>query len=90
MNKARKLDLLTLYDDLIVVVSQNLKIADLIKLISKSEDYNEDFVKVRLKVIVAERIEKYELKKSEFQNKLKVSDDSSAYSQNKICNIINN
>lgn len=46
-----KKNLLALYDDLGLVVPKNSKTADLIKLVMKSECYDEDFVKDRLKVI---------------------------------------
>lgn len=48
LNKARKVNLLTLYDDFEWVVSQNLKNADLTKLVTESEDQDENFVKDRL------------------------------------------
>lgn len=43
MNKNRKVDLLTLWGDLGLIVPQNPKIADLIKLVTESEDYDENF-----------------------------------------------
>lgn len=41
-----------------LVVFQDPKIVDLIKLVAETEEYEEDFVKVRVGVIAAERNQK--------------------------------
>lgn len=56
LKRAReKVDLIILCDDLGLIVPQNSKIADLIKLVKKSECYDEDFAKDRLEGISAEK-----------------------------------
>lgn len=55
----------------------NTKNPDLIKLVFEFENYDEDFVKGRLKLIITEGIEivhrEYELKKLELHKKSKIS-----------------
>lgn len=65
LNRVRKVDLLTLSDDLRLAVPQNEKIIYLIKLTTESEDYDTDFVKVWLEVVVSERNEKQEREREE-------------------------
>lgn len=66
-NTVRKLDLITLCNDLRLVFPQNPKNADLIKLVSESENYEDDFDKGRLEVIVTERNEKEAERKQQVQ-----------------------
>lgn len=58
MNKARNVDLLNLCDDLELIVPQNPQIIDLFRLLTQSKDYDEDFVKIWLEVVVTERKER--------------------------------
>lgn len=58
LNKARKVNLLTLCDDLGIDISQSPKNIDLNQIDNRVWRYDQDFVKVRLEVIVAERNEK--------------------------------
>lgn len=57
LNRTKKVHLLAFCYDLELVFSKNPKIADLIKLITKSENYDEDFAKVWLEVAVSEKSE---------------------------------
>lgn len=45
-------------DDLVLFVSYDQRIVYLIKLITESGDYEEDFIKIRLEVIAAQREER--------------------------------
>lgn len=54
MIKSRKAYLLTICDVLRLVVPQSPRIVDIIKLRSESEGFEEDFVKVRIEIVVAE------------------------------------
>lgn len=67
LNKARKSDLLSLRDDLGLVVPENLKVTDLIKLIKESECYHEELSKDWLEAISCERKERLQIEEGKLQ-----------------------
>ncbi|GFT05956.1 hypothetical protein NPIL_242431, partial [Nephila pilipes] len=85
LSRARKVDLITLAEELGLTVEPNAKISDLFKLIINDKNYDEDFTKDCLEVITNERKEEeqrrdelekreYELKKLELESKATLSD----------------
>ncbi|GFS97824.1 hypothetical protein NPIL_660761 [Nephila pilipes] len=85
LSRARKVDLITLAEELGLTVEPNAKVSDLLKLITNDKNYDDDFTKDCLEVITNERKEeeqrsdehekrKYELKKLELESKATLSD----------------
>lgn len=54
LSRARKVNLLVLYDDLELLAPESLKIADIMGLVIESEFYDKYFLKDCLKIISAE------------------------------------
>ncbi|GFT12268.1 hypothetical protein NPIL_424191 [Nephila pilipes] len=80
---ARKVDLITLAEELGLTVEPNAKVSDLIKLITNDKKFDEELTKTCLEVINNERLEKRkdelekrdnELKKLELESKAIISD----------------
>ncbi|GFY58122.1 hypothetical protein TNIN_459491 [Trichonephila inaurata madagascariensis] len=63
LGKARKKDLRLLAEELNLNVGDNMKIADLSKLIATHTDYDEDFSKNLLTIMIEDRMEKEERRK---------------------------
>ncbi|GFS57426.1 hypothetical protein NPIL_14221, partial [Nephila pilipes] len=57
LSRARKVDLITLAEELGLTVDPNAKISDLLRLITNDKNYDEDFTKDCLDVITNERKE---------------------------------
>lgn len=57
--------MLSLCDYLGLIVPENSIVAELIKIVRKSECYDEDFIKNNLEVISAQRSERFQLQKKE-------------------------
>ncbi|GFU09283.1 hypothetical protein NPIL_506771 [Nephila pilipes] len=85
LSRARKIDLITLAEELGLTVEPNAKVSDLLKLITNDKKYDEDFTKDCLEVITNEWKEEeqrrdehekreYELKKLELESKATLSD----------------
>ncbi|GFU22687.1 hypothetical protein NPIL_587721 [Nephila pilipes] len=87
LSRARKVDLITLAEELGLTVEPNAKISDLLRLITNDKNYDDDFTKDCLEVITNERKEEeqrrdehekrkweYELKKLELESKATLSD----------------
>ncbi|GFS63119.1 hypothetical protein NPIL_452211, partial [Nephila pilipes] len=87
LSRARKVDLITLAEELGLTVEPNAKISDLLRLITNDKNYDDDFTKDCLEVISNERKEEeqrrdehekreweYELKKLELESKATLSD----------------
>ncbi|GFT42209.1 hypothetical protein NPIL_402151 [Nephila pilipes] len=83
LSRARKVDLITLAEELGLTVERNAKVSDLLRLITNDKNYDEDFTKDCLEVIINERLEQrrdeheekeYELKKLELESKTTLSD----------------
>lgn len=71
LHRAKKVDLLTLCDDLGLDILLNPKIADLTKLGTEFEDYDDDFVKDRFEIIIIERNKKLQLEETEKRRRQK-------------------
>ncbi|GFU28553.1 hypothetical protein NPIL_140161 [Nephila pilipes] len=83
LSRARKVDLITLAEELGLNVEPNAKVFDLCTLITNDKNYDEDFTKDCLEIITNERLEQrkdehekreYELKKLELESKATLSD----------------
>ncbi|GFT75740.1 hypothetical protein NPIL_532771, partial [Nephila pilipes] len=57
LSRARKVDLITLAEELGLAVEPNAKVSDLLRLITNNKNYDEDFTKDCLEAITNDRKE---------------------------------